>query len=157
MLMKCWWQFFDTYYWQTEYSIRSASMNKQEWVEDISAEGSLSCSDQNTWSFKAWVKWARQVTTITILVFKKADLALFRDLFGIKDKGTQKNWQIFKCTLFKAQEWSFLTFRKPSKYGRNERRWIQDQTTKRKGDIAWAYKDTDMKSQRTAGAKTSYR
>lgn len=28
---------------------------------------------------------------VTILVFKKADLALFRDLFGIKDKGTQKN------------------------------------------------------------------
>lgn len=96
MLMKCWWQFFDTYYWQAEYSVRSASMNKQEWVEDINAEGNLSCSNQNTWSFKASVKWARQVTTVTILVFKKADLALFRDLFGIKDKGTQKKLADFQ-------------------------------------------------------------
>lgn len=63
MLMKCWWQFFDTYYWQAEYSVRSASMNKQEWVEDINAEENLSCSNQNTWSFKASVKWARQVTS----------------------------------------------------------------------------------------------
>lgn len=36
----------------------------------------------------------------------------------MKDNRAQESWLIFKSNLIKAQEWSFLTLRKTSKYGR---------------------------------------
>lgn len=76
---------------------------------------------------------------------------------AVKDKVTQKSWQIFKDTLFKAQEWLVQTLRKPSKYGREWPKMGEESDYLEKGRHCLSMQDADIKSQSSAGAETSYR
>lgn len=109
-------------------------------------------------SLKSWVEWERPVVSVTVLVFMKADLALFRELLGrthgIIQWRTQKSWQIFKDTLLKAQ---VQTLRKPSKYGREWPKMGEESDYLEKGRHCLSMQDADIRSQSSAGAETSYR
>ncbi|KFV12158.1 hypothetical protein N339_01881, partial [Pterocles gutturalis] len=68
---------------------------------------------------------------VTTLVFKRADLNLFRDLLGrvswdkaLEGRGAQKSWSVFKAQLLRAQEQCIPRKRK---VGKNARRpqWMK--------------------------------
>lgn len=63
-------------------SVSPASINKKEPVGVVKVEHNLSCNDSSIVEFKILSQVSKINLKITILAFKKADLASFRDLLG---------------------------------------------------------------------------
>lgn len=106
-------------------SVAPASTNQQEPFGLVKAEENLSCNDYSTVEFKI----QSQASKINFKNYYPGlqegrsclvQGAAWQDTWNaaMKDNRAQKSWLIFKDNFIKAQEWSFLTLRKTSKYGR---------------------------------------
>ncbi|GAB0182648.1 hypothetical protein GRJ2_000730100 [Grus japonensis] len=84
--------------------------NKEGLVGDVKLKGSLGCSDHKMVEFRILRAARRALSKLTILDFRRADFALFRDLLGripwdkaLEGRGAQDDWLIFKGHLLQAQ------------------------------------------------------
>jgi len=57
-------------------------MNKEGLVEDVKAGGSLSCSDHEMVNFSILGGGRREISRITVLDFRRANFAVFKELLG---------------------------------------------------------------------------
>lgn len=137
MLMKC---VDDNFFTQvtdklSRCSVGPVSMDNQEAVGVMKAEGNLSCKDHNIMEFKILSQVSKINYKICNPGLQESRSCLVQGSAwqnswdtAINDNGAQKSGLIFKDNLIKAQEWSFLTLRKSSKYDRRPQKWEKGDT-----------------------------
>jgi len=137
-------------------------MKYQEPAGVVKVEGNLSCNERNIVEFKI----LSQVSNIN---YKNHSPGLEENRpcivqgsalhepwdTAMKDNRAQKSCLIFKDNLIKAQDWSFLTLRKTSKYGTRPQKMDTETDYLKKGRYCLSMQGCRHKSQSPAEPKTS--
>ena len=99
--------------------------NASELIDDVKTGGSLGCSDHTLLEFTILRDMGKARSIVKMLNFRKADFQLFKELVSttswemvLRDKGTEKSWQIFKDAFHTVQELSLPRCKNSGKEGK---------------------------------------
>jgi len=114
--------------------------NARKLIGDVKTGGSMGCSDHALVEFTDLRDMGQTKSKVRTLNFRKAKFHLFKELVNktpwetaLRDKGTEKSWQIFKDTFHRAQELSIPRHKKSGKEGKRPAWPSRDLLVKLKG------------------------
>ncbi|PKU39070.1 nedd4-binding protein 2-like 2 [Limosa lapponica baueri] len=111
-----------------------------ELIRDVKIGGSLSCSDHALVEFTVLRHTCQSRSMVRTLNFRKANLQLFKELVNrspwemvLRDKRTERRWEIFKDSFHRPQDLSIPRCNKSSKKEKRPARLSRDLLVKLKG------------------------